>query len=163
MRAAVLDHVSRSLVERTEEIAQLISAENGKPIKWARGEVGRAVSVFRFAAEEARRFNGGEAQRLDTDLGGQGRLALTRRFPKGVVLGIAPFNFPLNLCAHKIAPAIAAGVPIVLKPAPATPSPVSSSATCSRRPRPRSPPGPGASSPSPTTVCPPSSRTSGCP
>ncbi|MDX3586413.1 aldehyde dehydrogenase family protein [Streptomyces europaeiscabiei] len=121
VRAAVLDHVSRSLVERTEEIAQLISAENGKPIKWARGEVGRAVSVFRFAAEEARRFNGGEAQRLDTDLGGQGRLALTRRFPKGVVLGIAPFNFPLNLCAHKIAPAIAAGVPIVLKPAPATP------------------------------------------
>lgn len=120
-RAAVLDHVSRRLVERTEEIAQLISAENGKPIKWARGEVGRAVSVFRFAAEEARRFNGGEAQRLDTDLGGQGRLALTRRFPKGVVLGIAPFNFPLNLCAHKIAPAIAAGVPIVLKPAPATP------------------------------------------
>ncbi|EKX63168.1 aldehyde dehydrogenase family protein [Streptomyces ipomoeae] len=121
VRAAALDHVSRRLAERTEEIAQLISAENGKPIKWARGEVGRAVSVFRFAAEEARRFNGGEAQRLDTDLGGQGRLALTRRFPKGVVLGIAPFNFPLNLCAHKIAPAIAAGVPIILKPAPATP------------------------------------------
>ncbi|MEU2333750.1 aldehyde dehydrogenase family protein [Streptomyces sp. NPDC013172] len=121
VRAAALDHVSRRLAERTEEIAQLISAENGKPIKWARGEVGRAVSVFRFAAEEARRFNGGEAQRLDTDLGGQGRLALTRRFPKGVVLGIAPFNFPLNLCAHKIAPAIAAGAPIILKPAPATP------------------------------------------
>ncbi|MEU9452372.1 aldehyde dehydrogenase family protein [Streptomyces sp. NPDC048277] len=121
IRAAALDHVSRRLVERTEEIARLISAENGKPIKWARGEVGRAVSVFRFAAEEARRFNSGEAQRLDTDLGGQGRLALTRRFPKGVVLGIAPFNFPLNLCAHKIAPAIAAGVPIILKPAPATP------------------------------------------
>ncbi|MFF6786238.1 aldehyde dehydrogenase family protein [Streptomyces sp. NPDC012510] len=121
VRAAALDHVSRRLVERTEEIAGLISAENGKPVKWARGEVGRAVSVFRFAAEEARRFNGGEAQRLDTDLGGQGRLALTRRFPKGVVLGIAPFNFPLNLCAHKIAPAIAAGVPIILKPAPATP------------------------------------------
>ncbi|WP_406356698.1 aldehyde dehydrogenase family protein [Streptomyces sp. NBC_01635] len=121
VRAAALDHVGRQLVERTEDIARLISAENGKPIKWARGEVGRAVSVFRFAAEEARRFNGGESQRLDTDAGGQGRLALTRRFPKGVVLGIAPFNFPLNLCAHKIAPAIAAGVPIVLKPAPATP------------------------------------------
>ncbi|MFD4504162.1 aldehyde dehydrogenase family protein [Streptomyces sp. NPDC058457] len=121
IRAAALDHVSRRLAERTEEIARLISAENGKPIKWARGEVGRAVSVFQFAAEEARRFNSGEAQRLDTDLGGQGRLALTRRFPKGVVLGIAPFNFPLNLCAHKIAPAIAAGVPIILKPAPATP------------------------------------------
>ncbi|MFJ1744669.1 aldehyde dehydrogenase family protein [Streptomyces sp. NPDC088116] len=121
VRAAALDHVSRRLVERTEEIARLISAENGKPLKWARGEVGRAVSVFRFAAEEARRFNGGEAQRLDTDAGGTGRLALTRRFPRGVVLGIAPFNFPLNLCAHKIAPAIAVGAPIILKPAPATP------------------------------------------
>ncbi|WP_221354019.1 aldehyde dehydrogenase family protein [Streptomyces beigongshangae] len=121
VRAAALDHVGRRLAERTEEIARLICAENGKPVKWARGEVGRAVSVFRFAAEEARRFNGGEAQRLDTDAGGQGRLALTRRFPKGVVLGIAPFNFPLNLCAHKVAPAVAAGAPIILKPAPATP------------------------------------------
>ncbi|QIQ02398.1 aldehyde dehydrogenase family protein [Streptomyces liangshanensis] len=120
-RATALDHVSRRLAERAEEIARLISAENGKPLKWARGEAGRAVSVFRFAAEEARRFNGGEAQRLDTDAGGAGRLALTRRFPKGVVLGIAPFNFPLNLCAHKVAPALAVGTPIILKPAPATP------------------------------------------
>ncbi|GAA3390232.1 aldehyde dehydrogenase family protein [Streptomyces roseoviridis] len=121
VRAAALDHVSKRLAERSEEIAQLISAENGKPIKWARGEVGRAVSVFRFAAEEARRFNGGEAQRLDTEAGGVGRLALTRRIPKGVVLGIAPFNFPLNLSAHKVAPAIAVGAPIILKPAPSTP------------------------------------------
>ncbi|MFH9469509.1 aldehyde dehydrogenase family protein [Streptomyces clavifer] len=121
VRAAALDHVVRRLTERTEEIAQLISAENGKPIKWARGEVGRAVSVFRFASEEARRFNGGDAQRLDTDAGGTGRLALTRRFPRGPVLGIAPFNFPLNLSAHKVAPAIAVGAPIILKPAPATP------------------------------------------
>ncbi|MFI1868502.1 aldehyde dehydrogenase family protein [Streptomyces jumonjinensis] len=121
VRAAALDHVSKRLAELTEEIAQLISAENGKPIKWARGEVGRAVSVFRFAAEEARRFNGGEAQRLDTDAGGTGRLALTRRIPRGTVLGIAPFNFPLNLSAHKVAPAIAVGAPIILKPAPATP------------------------------------------
>ena len=121
VRAAALDHVSRRIVERTEELARLISAENGKPMKWARGEVGRAVSVFRFAAEEARRFNGGEAQRLDTDAGGVGRLALTRRYPRGTVLGIAPFNFPLNLCAHKVAPAIAVGTPIILKPAPATP------------------------------------------
>ncbi|WP_338701091.1 aldehyde dehydrogenase family protein [Streptomyces sp. Q6] len=121
VRAKALNHVADRLTERTEEIAQLISAENGKPIKWARGEVGRAVSVFRFAAEEARRWNSGDAQRLDTDLGGQGRLALTRRIPKGVVLGIAPFNFPLNLSAHKVAPAIAVGAPIILKPAPATP------------------------------------------
>ena len=90
-------------------------------MKWARGEVGRAVSVFRWAAEEARRFNSGEAQRLDTDPGGVGRLALTRRFGRGPVLGIAPFNFPLNLVAHKVAPAIAVGAPIILKPAPATP------------------------------------------
>ncbi|MFD4034530.1 aldehyde dehydrogenase family protein [Streptomyces sp. NPDC058637] len=121
VRAAALDHVVRRLTERTEEIAQLISAENGKPVKWARGEVGRAVSVFRFASEEARRFNGGDAQRLDTDAGGTGRLALTRRFPRGPVLGISPFNFPLNLSAHKVAPAIAVGAPIILKPAPATP------------------------------------------
>ncbi|MGY3849850.1 aldehyde dehydrogenase family protein [Streptomyces hydrogenans] len=121
VRAVALDHVSKRLAERTEEIAQVISAENGKPIKWARGEVGRAVSVFRFAAEEARRWNAGEAQRLDTEAGGAGRLALTRRVPKGVVLGIAPFNFPLNLSAHKVAPAIAVGAPIILKPAPATP------------------------------------------
>ncbi|MFE1955971.1 MULTISPECIES: aldehyde dehydrogenase family protein [Streptomyces] len=121
VRATALDHVAKRLAERTEELAQLISAENGKPIKWARGEVGRAVSVFRWAAEEARRFNSGEAQRLDTDGGGVGRLALTRRIPKGVVLGIAPFNFPLNLSAHKVAPAIAVGAPIILKPAPSTP------------------------------------------
>ncbi|MFE3267992.1 aldehyde dehydrogenase family protein [Streptomyces sp. NPDC059215] len=121
LRAAALDHVAKRLAERTEEMAQFISAENGKPIKWARGEVGRAVSVFRFASEEARRFNSGEAQRLDTDAGGRGRLALIRRFSKGVVLGITPFNFPLNQGAHKVAPAIAAGVPIILKPAPNTP------------------------------------------
>ncbi|MFF3560282.1 aldehyde dehydrogenase family protein [Streptomyces sp. NPDC002574] len=121
VRAAALDHVSKRLAERTEEIARLITAENGKPLKWARGEVGRAVSVFRWAAEEARRFNSGEAQRLDTDAGGVGRLALTRRFPRGSVLGIAPFNFPLNLVAHKVAPAIAVGTPIILKPAPSTP------------------------------------------
>jgi acyl-CoA reductase-like NAD-dependent aldehyde dehydrogenase len=120
VRAGALDHVSRALGERSEEIAQLITAESGKPLKWARGEVGRAVSTFRWAAEEARRFSG-ELQRLDTDPGGTGRLALVRRVPRGPVLGITPFNFPLNLVAHKVAPAIAVGAPIVLKPAPATP------------------------------------------
>jgi acyl-CoA reductase-like NAD-dependent aldehyde dehydrogenase len=120
VRAAALDHVARRLTERTEEIARLITAENGKPVKWARGEVGRAASVFRWAAEEARRTNG-ETMRLDTDPGGVGRFAVVRRFPRGVVLGIAPFNFPLNLVAHKVAPAIAVGAPIILKPAPATP------------------------------------------
>ncbi|WP_410645748.1 aldehyde dehydrogenase family protein [Amycolatopsis sp. lyj-346] len=120
VRAGALDHVSRSLGERSEEIAALITAESGKPLKWARGEAGRAVSTFRWAAEEARRFSG-ELQRLDTDPGGTGRLALVRRVPRGPVLGITPFNFPLNLVAHKVAPAIAVGAPIVLKPAPSTP------------------------------------------
>jgi acyl-CoA reductase-like NAD-dependent aldehyde dehydrogenase len=120
VRAAALDHVSRRIAERAEEIAALITAENGKPLKWARAEVGRAVSVFRWAAEEARRF-GGEMQRLDTDANATGRTAVIRRFPRGPVLGIAPFNFPLNLVAHKVAPAIAVGAPIIVKPAPATP------------------------------------------
>jgi len=120
VRADALDHVSRRLTERTEEIARLITAENGKPVFWARAEVARAASTFRWGAEEARRF-GGELQRLDTDPGGTGRMALVRRVPRGPVLGISPFNFPLNLVAHKVAPALAAGVPIVLKPAPKTP------------------------------------------
>ncbi|MFE1169821.1 aldehyde dehydrogenase family protein [Nocardiopsis sp. NPDC058789] len=120
VRAGALDHVSRRIGERAEEIAQVITAESGKPIKWSRAEAGRAVSVFRWAAEEARR-DSGELQRLDTDPGGTGRLALVRRVPKGPVLGISPFNFPLNLVAHKVAPAIAVGAPVVLKPAPATP------------------------------------------
>jgi len=119
-RATALDHVSRRLAERAEEIAALITAENGKPVKWAKAEVGRAVSVFRWAAEEARRF-GGEIQRLDTDAAATGRTAIVRHFSKGPVLGIAPFNFPLNLVAHKVAPAIAVGSPIILKPAPGTP------------------------------------------
>jgi len=120
VRAGALDHVSRRLAERREEIAALITAENGKPLKWALLEADRAVSVFRWAAEEARRF-AGDLQRLDTDPGGAGRIAVVRRVPKGPVLGISPFNFPLNLVAHKIAPALAVGAPIVVKPAPATP------------------------------------------
>jgi acyl-CoA reductase-like NAD-dependent aldehyde dehydrogenase len=120
VRAAALDHVSRSIAARAEEIAEMITAENGKPLKWASVEVSRAVSTFRFAAEEARRFTG-ELQRLDTDPTAEGRLAVTRRVPRGPVLGIAPFNFPLNLVAHKIAPSLAVGAPIVVKPAPRTP------------------------------------------
>ena len=119
-RADALSHISARLTERAEEIARVITAENGKPIKWARVEVTRAASVFRWAAEEVRRWNG-EMQRLDTEATSAGRLALIRRFPKGPVLGIAPFNFPLNLVAHKVAPAIAVGAPILVKPAPATP------------------------------------------
>ncbi|MGI8435185.1 MAG: aldehyde dehydrogenase family protein [Nocardioidaceae bacterium] len=120
VRADALMQVSRSIADRAEEIAQLITAENGKPILWSRAEVGRAVSVFRLAAEEARRWSG-EVIRLDTDKAAEGRLAYVRHVPKGVVLAISPFNFPLNLVAHKVAPAIAVGAPVVLKPAPKTP------------------------------------------
>jgi acyl-CoA reductase-like NAD-dependent aldehyde dehydrogenase len=120
VRADALDHVSRSLADRADEIAGVITAESGKPLKWSRVEVSRAVSTFRWAAEEARRFSP-KMQRLDTDPGGVGRTAMIRRVPRGPVLGITPFNFPLNLVAHKIAPAIAVGAPIVLKPAPGTP------------------------------------------
>jgi len=119
-RASALDSVSSGLSARAEELAQLITAENGKPLRWARTEVTRAAATFRWAAEEARRWSG-ELQRLDTDAGSEGRLALVRRVPRGPVLGITPFNFPLNLVVHKIAPALAVGCPIVLKPAPATP------------------------------------------
>jgi acyl-CoA reductase-like NAD-dependent aldehyde dehydrogenase len=120
LRAAALQHVSSQLVQRAEEVAEQIVAENGKPMKWARIEVNRAVSTFRFAAEEARRL-GGEWQRLDTDPTSEGRVAITRRVSRGPVLGISPFNFPLNLVAHKVAPALAVGSPIVVKPAPRTP------------------------------------------
>ncbi|HEX6345411.1 aldehyde dehydrogenase family protein [Umezawaea sp.] len=120
VRAAALEHVSKALAERIEEIAETITAENGKPLKWAEIEVRRAVSVFKFAAEEARR-GGGELQRLDTDANGAGRMALVRRVPRGPVLAVAPFNFPLNLVAHKVAPALAVGAPVIVKPASATP------------------------------------------
>jgi len=120
VRAAALDHVSEQLAARADEVAALITAESGKPLKWSVAEVARGVSTFRWAAEEARRWSG-EVQRLDTDTAATGRLALVRRFPRGPVLGISPFNFPLNLVAHKIAPAVAVGAPIVVKPAPKTP------------------------------------------
>lgn len=119
-RAAALDAIVAGLTARAAEFAELITAENGKPITWAKAEVGRAISTFRWAAEEARRFSG-ELQRLDTDPAATGRVAVVRRFARGAVLGVSPFNFPLNLVAHKIAPAIAAGAPILLKPAPKTP------------------------------------------
>jgi len=119
-RAAALDQVSTRLEERADEVAKLITAESGKPLKWARVEVARGIGTFRWAAEEVRRWSGA-LQRLDTDPAATGRIAVVNRVPRGPVLGISPFNFPLNLVAHKIAPAIAVGTPIVLKPTPATP------------------------------------------
>jgi acyl-CoA reductase-like NAD-dependent aldehyde dehydrogenase len=119
-RAEALLHVSSRLAERAREVAELIGAESGKPVKWATAEAARAASTFRWAAEEARRWSG-TLQRLDTDAAAEGRMAVVRRFPRGPVLGISPFNFPLNLAAHKVAPALAVGAPILLKPAPKTP------------------------------------------
>jgi acyl-CoA reductase-like NAD-dependent aldehyde dehydrogenase len=101
-------------------VARLISAEAGKPMKAARVEAQRAVSTYTFAAVEARRLTG-ETVPMDASAAGEGKLALTLRVPIGVVGAISPFNFPLNLVAHKIAPALAAGCPVVLKPASATP------------------------------------------
>lgn len=120
VRADALDHVSLRLRQKAEEIAAVITAEGGKPRVWALTEVERASATFKLAAEEARRWSG-ELQRLDTDPAGNGRLALNRKVSRGAVLGITPFNFPLNLVAHKVAPAIAVGSPIIVKPAPATP------------------------------------------
>ncbi|SFO46535.1 succinate semialdehyde dehydrogenase [Pseudonocardia ammonioxydans] len=119
-RAEALHQASAGLLERQAEVAAAITRESGKPISWSRTEVQRAATTFRWAAEEAVRWSG-ELQRLDSDPSGEGRLAVQRRFPRGPILGITPFNFPVNLAAHKVAPALAVGAPIVLKPAPKTP------------------------------------------
>lgn len=105
---------------RHEEFARLIALEAGKPIKTAREEVDRAVFTFAVAAEETTRI-GGEWLPLDLQPSTAGRAAIVRRFPVGPIFAITPFNFPLNLVAHKLAPAIAAGCTVVLKPAPQTP------------------------------------------
>jgi glyceraldehyde-3-phosphate dehydrogenase (NADP+) len=119
-RAALLVSIAESISARKKEFATTISDEAGKPIKEARAEVARAENTFRIAAEEAKRM-GGEVLPLDVAPGADGRFGLLRRFPVGPVLGISPFNFPLNLVAHKVAPALAVGCPIILKPASATP------------------------------------------
>lgn len=119
-RAEALAHISARLEERADEVADVIAREGGKPIKWAKVEAARAASTFRWAAEECRR-SGGELMRLDTEESLGPRAALIRRFPLGPVLAIAPFNFPVNLVAHKMAPALAVGAPIVVKPASKTP------------------------------------------
>lgn len=119
-RSTALDHISRRLGETIEENARLIAAEGGKPIKWARVEATRAVSTFRWASEVLR-HGSDELMRLDTEAAFGSRLGVLRRFPIGPMLGITPFNFPLNLVAHKVAPALAVGAPIVVKPASATP------------------------------------------
>jgi acyl-CoA reductase-like NAD-dependent aldehyde dehydrogenase len=119
-RAAILDTAARLLTERREHFASVIAAEAAKPIRTARTEAERAVGTFQFAAAEARKL-AGEVIPLDAIPAGEGKVGFTLRVPRGIVGAIAPFNFPLNLVAHKLAPAIAAGCPVVLKPASQTP------------------------------------------
>ena len=119
-RAAILDRVAALLAERSEEAARTISAEAGKPLKAARIEASRAVSTYTMAAVEARKL-AGDVVPMDASPAGVGKLALTLREPIGIVAAISPFNFPLNLVAHKIAPALAAGCAVVAKPAGQTP------------------------------------------
>jgi acyl-CoA reductase-like NAD-dependent aldehyde dehydrogenase len=119
-RAEILVRVAGALGRRHEDAAQTISVEAGKPLKAARIEASRAMSTFTFAAVEARTL-GGEMVPMDASQAGAGKLAFTLRRPVGIVGAISPFNFPLNLVAHKIAPALAAGCAVVLKPASQTP------------------------------------------
>ena len=119
-RAAILDRTAALLRDRLEGMAQTICAEAGKPIKAARVEASRAVSTYTFAALEARKL-AGEVVPMDASEAGEGKVAFTLRRPIGVIGAISPFNFPCNLVAHKLAPALAAGCPVVLKPASATP------------------------------------------
>jgi acyl-CoA reductase-like NAD-dependent aldehyde dehydrogenase len=119
-RREILEDVASALIEQKERFAQLIVAEAAKPVHLARAEVDRAVLTFKTAAEETARL-GGETLPLDLTAGSEGCWGLVQRFPVGPVLAITPFNFPLNLVAHKVAPAMAAGCPLILKPAPQTP------------------------------------------
>ena len=112
--------IAEGIRERSEEFARTIALEAGKPIKTARAEVERGVMTFIHASEESRRF-AGEVVPLDGQATGAGRTGWTERFPRGVVFGITPFNFPLNLVAHKVAPALGSRNAIIVKPSPRTP------------------------------------------
>ncbi|SER41506.1 aldehyde dehydrogenase family protein [Salipaludibacillus aurantiacus] len=119
-RAQILENVSRLIEENREECARLIAVEAAKPIQTARGEVARSLMTYKLASEEARRLPN-EMVNMDAVPGGENRTAYAVREPAGVVAAITPFNFPMNLVAHKLGPAIASGCPVVLKPASQTP------------------------------------------
>jgi acyl-CoA reductase-like NAD-dependent aldehyde dehydrogenase len=118
--AEALRRIADYIKTRREDFARTIATEAGKPITAARGETDRAISTFTFAAEEARRFIG-EIVPVDTQALGRGRRGWMERIPRGVIFGVTPFNFPLNLVAHKVAPALAARNSIIVKPSPRTP------------------------------------------
>ncbi len=119
-RRQILEPLTAGVKARQEELAQTIVAEGGKPITYSKAEMARGVTTLSLAAEEAARL-GGEVLPLDLSPAFKGRWGITRRFPLGPVLGITPFNFPFNLMAHKVGPALAAGNPIIIKPASKTP------------------------------------------
>ncbi|HUK76121.1 MAG TPA: aldehyde dehydrogenase family protein [Thermoleophilia bacterium] len=119
-RSQILERTSHLLEDHADEIARLIALEGGKPLKDARVEARRGASTFRWASEEAKR-TAGEIIEMDADQGGENRFGWTIREPRGVIVAISPFNFPLNLVAHKVAPALAAANVVVLKPASSTP------------------------------------------
>lgn len=119
-RQAVLEHCVKRFTERADELAQALCIEAGKPIKDAKGEVSRLIDTFKIAAEESVRING-EVVNLEISARAKGYQGMTKKVPIGPCSFISPFNFPLNLAAHKVAPAIAAGCTFVLKPASRTP------------------------------------------
>lgn len=119
-RAGLLERIGAAVAREAERLARLVSRDAGKPITLARGEVDRCRTVFRLAAEEARRF-GVSAVSAEEDPRGGPFTARIERFPRGIVGAISPFNFPLNLVAHKLAPALAVGSPVILKPPPQAP------------------------------------------
>ncbi|GIO07717.1 aldehyde dehydrogenase [Brevibacillus reuszeri] len=119
-RALILEKAVAIMEARKEELAVILAQEAAKPLRTGRGEIARTIQTYKFAAEEAKRIHG-ETVPLDAAPGGEGRLAFTVRKPIGVVGAITPFNFPFNLVAHKVGPAIAAGNTVVLKPASQTP------------------------------------------
>ena len=115
-----LRQIASGIEARRDEFARMIALECAKPLIYSRGEVDRAIATFSWAAGEAERFTG-EVVPVDTQPGGRGKTAYTINVPRGVIYGITPFNFPLNLVAHKVAPALAAGNAIIIKPSPRTP------------------------------------------
>jgi len=119
-RASILEKIVEALKAQREELARLITLEAAKPIRTARTEVNRAIGTFTDALEECKRIRG-EWLPLDLDAASEGSSALVRRFPIGPITAITPFNFPLNLVGHKVAPALACGNTVLLKPAPQAP------------------------------------------
>ncbi|MEO8665489.1 MAG: aldehyde dehydrogenase family protein [Ignavibacteria bacterium] len=119
LRSDLLERISKKISEKSEELAKLITDETGKPVKFSRIEVDRAVLTFKLGSEEAKRIEG-EVLSLDLLKGSENVMGIVKRFPLGIILAITPWNFPINLVAHKISPALASGNVVLLKPASAS-------------------------------------------